>query len=244
MGDFQVFRSLGARRKTREAKARGPRRRKKKTYHRRCDGGDEVCRLRTDPRRAVVEPPLDRAADLGQVRLGPAAKARHDRAEPVENDFGGGGVALLIAVVVALLLVRIESPVDQQLLEPGVDVGGALLPEDPPDRVHDQPAVGLGLVFEVLHDATQHTGPSDFPSDLYRGFQDTLVGTAVERHAADPEVLEESGQHLVADVRGRDAVGADALGDDLQDDTLHLIVGGRELAEEDDHDLFFFFLLK
>ena len=219
----------------------------KLSHHRRRDGRDEVGRLRPDFRLPVVQPPLDRPADLGQVGLGPATQARHDGAEAVEDDpaRGRGGRLGVVrpcssSVVVALLLVGVERAVDEELLEPRVDVGGPLLPQDAPHGVHHQPAVGLGLVLQVLDDAGEHAGPADLARDLDGRLQNCLVRAAVERHTPDPKVLEEAGQHLVADVGGRDAVGADALGDDFEDDALHLVVRGGELAEEDDHDLLFF----
>ena len=137
-----------------------------------------------------------------------------------------------------MLLVSVERSVDQKLLQPRIDVGCPLLSQNLPDSVHDQPAVGLGLVLQIFHNAGQHAGASNFARDLDRRLQDGLVSAAVEGHSPDPKVLEEPGQNLVADVGGRDAVGAHALGDDFEDDALHLVVGGSELAEKYDHYLF------
>lgn len=52
-----------------------------------------------------------------------------------------------------LLLEGIEDAVDEELLEPGVNIGSAQVLDDLIHRLHDHAAVRLALVLQVLHNA-------------------------------------------------------------------------------------------
>jgi hypothetical protein len=86
------------------------------------DARDEVRRLLPRARQLVVQPPLDRAVDLRQVRLRALAEARDDGAKAVEQHGDG--------LVLHLLLVRVQRAVDEQLLEARGNVGSAERADD------------------------------------------------------------------------------------------------------------------
>ena len=69
--------------------------------------------------------------------------------------------------------------------------------------------------LEVLDDAREHVRDAGFVRERDGRLDHGAVVAAVERHAALPKGLEKVGQHLGAHVPGLDAVGADALLDDL-----------------------------
>mmetsp|Transcript_43295 Transcript_43295/g.113771 ORF Transcript_43295/g.113771 Transcript_43295/m.113771 type:complete len:555 (-) Transcript_43295:926-2590(-) len=192
------------------------------------DARHEVRRLLPHLGGLVVEPPLDRAADLWQVRLRAAAERVHDGAEAVEHDG---------RVLARLLLEGEEDAVDELLLEPLVDVRRREVGDDLLDRLHDHLAVRLRLVLEVLDDARDNLGGADLVGQLLGRLDELAVVAPVERHPAHPKVPEEVGEDLVAHVLRRHALGRDALLNDLEDNLLHLLVGRGELAQQDDHDL-------
>ncbi|RUP50240.1 LOW QUALITY PROTEIN: hypothetical protein BC936DRAFT_139884 [Jimgerdemannia flammicorona] len=189
------------------------------------DTRDKVSGLLPDLCRLVIEPPQDGVADLLQVRFDPHAKGVDDGTEPVEHDH----------VLDSLLLECVQDAVDEYLLEPGVDVGGAK--HDLLDGFHDHLAVRLGLVLEVLDDTRDDLGDADLVRQLHGRLYHLAVVAAVERHAPYPEVLEELGQDLLLYVLRLNAVRPRALLHHLEHNLLHLLIGRLELTDQDDHHL-------
>mmetsp|Transcript_9557 Transcript_9557/g.28759 ORF Transcript_9557/g.28759 Transcript_9557/m.28759 type:complete len:603 (-) Transcript_9557:2583-4391(-) len=173
-------------------------------HHR--DARDQVRRLLPNFGRLVIEAPLDGPADLRQIGLGAPLKAVHNGAEPVQHHVG---------VVGHLLLEGVQDAIDQQLLQPCVDVGGAQLLHYLVDSLHDHTAVGFRLVLEVLHDAAHDLGAPRLLRHRHRGLHQLPVVAPVQRHAPHPEVPEELRQDLIANVVRRHALCTDALGHDL-----------------------------
>mmetsp|Transcript_11483 Transcript_11483/g.22235 ORF Transcript_11483/g.22235 Transcript_11483/m.22235 type:complete len:601 (-) Transcript_11483:2097-3899(-) len=192
------------------------------------DARDKVGRLLPHLCALVIEPPLDGAANLRQVRLGARAEGVDDGAEAVEHDG---------RVLGRLLLKGVEDAVDELLLEALVDVGGGEARDDLLDRLHHHLAVGLALVLEVLHDAHDDLGRANLLGQLLRRLHQLLVVAPVERHPAHPKVFEKLGQDFGAHVVGGNALGGHTLLDHLEHDLLHLLVGRGELAQQDDHHL-------
>ncbi|KAG5457159.1 MAG: hypothetical protein BJ554DRAFT_2901, partial [Olpidium bornovanus] len=86
----------------------------------------------------------------------------------------------------------------------------------------------------VLHDAREDLRHAHALRELNRCLNQLLVVAPVQGHAAHPEVLEELRKDLLFDVRRRYAVRCSALLDYLQHNLLHLFVGRKELASEND----------
>eukprot|EP00955_Chlamydomonas_euryale_P007439 78823-Chlamydomonas_euryale.AAC.16 len=116
------------------------------------DARNEVGGLLPDLGRLVVEPPLDRAADLAQVGLGAPPKRVDDSAEAVEHHVG---------VVCDLLLERKQDAVDEQLLKARVHVRRTERRHHLVDRLHDHAPVRLALVLEVLHHTRHNVRRAD-----------------------------------------------------------------------------------
>mmetsp|Transcript_146 Transcript_146/g.351 ORF Transcript_146/g.351 Transcript_146/m.351 type:complete len:636 (+) Transcript_146:233-2140(+) len=192
------------------------------------DARNEVGGLLPDLGRLVVEPPLDRAADLAQVGLGAPPKRVDDSAEAVEHHVG---------VVCDLLLERKQDAVDEQLLKARVHVRRTERRHHLVDRLHDHAPVRLALVLEVLHHTRHNVRRADLVGQLHCRLHECAVIAAVERHAPVPEALEELGQHIGADILRLHTLGAHALLHDLEHNLLHLLVGRLELALQHDHDL-------
>mmetsp|Transcript_241 Transcript_241/g.846 ORF Transcript_241/g.846 Transcript_241/m.846 type:complete len:825 (-) Transcript_241:710-3184(-) len=196
--------------------------------HDHSDARDEVGGLLTHARRGGVQAPPDDAGNLRQVGLHPGSERVHHRAEPVEHDG---------RVVRGLLLEGVDDAVDDLLLEPGVDVGDAQVRDDLVDRLHDHLAVRLRGVLEILDDPADDVGAPDLVGDLHGGVDELPVVAPVQGHPHHPEVPEEGRQDVFPDVARFHTLRGDALLHDLQDDLLHLLVGRRELTDQDDHDL-------
>eukprot|EP00962_Isochrysis_galbana_P056214 scaffold28112_cov112-Isochrysis_galbana.AAC.2 len=196
--------------------------------HHHGDPRDEIGGLLPHLGRLVVEPPLDGAADLRQVRLGALAQRADDGAEAVEHHG---------RVLGGLLLEGVQNAVDQLLLEPLVNVGGRQRGNDLLDRLHHHLPVRLRLVLQVLHDARDDLGGAHLLGELLSRLHQRLVVAPVQRHPADPEVLEELGQDLGPHVRRLHTLGGHALLDHLEHNLLHLLVGRGELAQQDNHHL-------
>mmetsp|Transcript_26895 Transcript_26895/g.58347 ORF Transcript_26895/g.58347 Transcript_26895/m.58347 type:complete len:263 (-) Transcript_26895:1857-2645(-) len=192
------------------------------------DARDEIGGLLTDRGGLVVEAPLDCAADLGEVGLDAHAEGVDDGAEPVEHD---------LHVVRRLFLEGVQDAVDEELLEPHVDLRGAEVGDDHVNGLHHHLAVRLTLVLEVLHQPPHNLRAPDLVGQLLGRLHQLRVVALVQRHAPHPEVLEVLGEDVLADVVGLDAVRRHALLDHLEHNLLHLLVGRLELADEDDHDL-------
>mmetsp|Transcript_7468 Transcript_7468/g.20382 ORF Transcript_7468/g.20382 Transcript_7468/m.20382 type:complete len:356 (-) Transcript_7468:1799-2866(-) len=104
---------------------------------------DEVRSALPDLCRLVVQPPLDCPDNLSKVWARALAQGVDHRAESVQYDR---------SLVRILFLVRVEEPIHQQLLEPGVDVGRAERGNHPVNRLRDHLPVRLALVFQIIYD--------------------------------------------------------------------------------------------
>mmetsp|Transcript_9935 Transcript_9935/g.17046 ORF Transcript_9935/g.17046 Transcript_9935/m.17046 type:complete len:337 (-) Transcript_9935:2069-3079(-) len=192
-------------------------------HHHHGDSRDKVRRLLAHFRALVVQPELDRPADLRQVGLGAHAERVHHRAEAVEHHVG---------VVRRLLLEGVQDAVDEELLQTRVDVGRALVLHALLDGLHHHAAVRLALVLQILHNAAHDVCHAHLVGDLHCGLHHLAVVAAVERHAAHPERLEERRHHLRAHVLRLHAVRAHALLHHLQNNLLHLLVVGPKLTDQ------------
>mmetsp|Transcript_29025 Transcript_29025/g.67289 ORF Transcript_29025/g.67289 Transcript_29025/m.67289 type:complete len:780 (-) Transcript_29025:1289-3628(-) len=198
------------------------------SFHHDGDTSNQICRLLPNLGSLVVQAPLDGPANLRQVGLDALAQRVDHCAEPCEHDR---------RVLARLLLERIQDTVNQLLLQPRVDLGGAEVGHDLLQRLHHHLAVRLALVLEVLDKARHDLPRTHLVGKLLSGLDELLVVAAVQGHAAHPEVLEVLGQNVFSNVAGLDTVGAHALLHHLEDDLLHLLVRGLELSDQDDHDL-------
>jgi hypothetical protein len=139
--------------------------------------------------------------------------------------------------VTAQYLEGIQNAIDELLLQPAVYVSGSQPAHDLLNGLHDHLAVLLVLVLQVVHEAVDNLRGADPVGNLDGGVDQLAIVAPVQRHPMVPEMLEEVGQDVVLDVLGLHAVRAAALLHHLQHDLLHLLVGGLELADEDEHHL-------
>jgi len=130
-----------------------------------------------------------------------------------------------------------QDTVDQALLQPFANVGGAEGSHNLLDRLDRHLPIRFALVLQVGHDPLEDLTHTDLLANVDRGLDHLPVVSFVECHATDPEALEELVQDVLLQVASRDAVGGGALRDDLQDNLLHFFVGGGELAQQNLHDL-------
>mmetsp|Transcript_64871 Transcript_64871/g.127370 ORF Transcript_64871/g.127370 Transcript_64871/m.127370 type:complete len:523 (-) Transcript_64871:1273-2841(-) len=195
--------------------------------HHHGDAADEVCCLHAHFRRLVVQPPLDGARNLGEVRFAAHAESVHRRAEPVKHHR-----RLRVRV---LLLERVKNPVHELLFHALVNVRGPEILDHFFNRLHDHPAVRLRLVFQVVHDPPHHLRRAHFVRQLHRRLHHLLVVLAVHCHAPHPEAAEELGEDGFLHVARLHSVRRHALLHHFQHVRLHLLVGGLELANEHHH---------
>mmetsp|Transcript_35590 Transcript_35590/g.84480 ORF Transcript_35590/g.84480 Transcript_35590/m.84480 type:complete len:456 (-) Transcript_35590:1465-2832(-) len=193
------------------------------------DAADEVCSLLAHLGALVVQPPLQRPADLGQVGFDALAEGVDDRRYAVQHDLG---------VLALLLLEGVQDAVDHLLLEARVDVRGAQVRDHLLNRLHHHLAVRLRLIFQPVHQTRDDFSAAHLVGEFDGSVDELAVVAPVERHTPDPQVLEELREDLRTDIGGVDTLGTHALLHHLHDNLLHLLVGGLELADEDGHDLF------
>jgi hypothetical protein len=156
----------------------------------------------------------------GRQERGGRTESGNNNSETLEHD----------SVLDGLLLESVDDAVDELNLQSLVNVSGTERRNDLRDNLHAHLAVRFALVLEVVDDPTDDLGHAGLVGEFDSRLDDLAVVPAVEGHATDEEVLEELGEDLVADVLGLDTVGRGALLDDLEDDLLHLLVRGLELA--------------
>mmetsp|Transcript_45842 Transcript_45842/g.81937 ORF Transcript_45842/g.81937 Transcript_45842/m.81937 type:complete len:859 (-) Transcript_45842:1570-4146(-) len=190
--------------------------------------GDQIGRLLPHTGVLVVQPPLDGPPDLGKVRPHTRLHLVDDRRKARQHD---------LVVVRGLFLERVQNPVHELLLEPGVDVGEPLALDHLLNGLHDHAAVGLVLVLQVIDDLHNDLRGPHLVCNLHRGVDQLLVVAAVEGHPLDPEVLEERGNDLLLDVVPLHTLCGYALLHHLEHNLLHLLVRTLELTDQDVHHL-------
>mmetsp|Transcript_86974 Transcript_86974/g.243811 ORF Transcript_86974/g.243811 Transcript_86974/m.243811 type:complete len:418 (+) Transcript_86974:455-1708(+) len=184
-------------------------------FHDHGNARDQIRSLLPHSRGRRVEPPTDDTGDLRQVRLHTGPQGVHHGAEAVEHDR---------RVVRGLLLERVHDAVDDLLLEARVDVRHAEVGDHLIDGLHHHLPVWLGRVLQVLDNPPDDVGATNLVRDLDGRVHQLPIVAAIEGHADHPEVAEERGQNILADVVRLHTFGGDALLHDLQDDLLHLLV--------------------
>ncbi|GIX65610.1 uncharacterized protein BcabD6B2_50450 [Babesia caballi] len=201
--------------------------------HDRGDLAYHVRRLLAGPRALRSQTPPNDAHNLRQVGQTPLAQVVQQRAERLQQDR---------AVVRRLLLKGVDHAVNEQLLQPLVElhllvrVVAQRVYQHRLDALRDHHAEALRGVLQVVDQAADDH-QADLVGDLHRGLDDEVQVLLVHAVAHDPEGLEEGVQQLLADVVRLDALRRDALPHHLQHNVLHLLVGRGKLLDQNVHDL-------